>query len=389
MRSVAGRTVKGAGVPKSTFFQKYLLPGFVFQSVVIAGGYGTGRELVEFFLTEGPLPGLLGMALISMVVWSAVCAATFAFAKTFESYDYRSVFKRLLGPAWVLYELIYAVMLLLILAVIAAAAGTILQELFGFPYLVGVVGIMAAVGFLTFKGTSLIEWFMARWSFVLYGVYIVFFAWCFARFGPTITGALTETDGGMGTGWLWGGIRYAAYNFAVIPPILFVVRHAESRRDAVVGGLIAGPIAIIPGILFYLAIIGQYPEVLDKPVPANFMLDLLGARWFQLVFQIVLFGTLIETGTGLIHGVNERIAHVFEERSRAMPPILRPLVALGLLVAGALMAQFGIVGLIARGYGTMSWFFVVIYGVPILTVAVWKIRRSAGLTPEVVGDTTS
>jgi hypothetical protein len=28
-------------------FKKYLLPGLVFQSVVIAGGYGTGRELAD------------------------------------------------------------------------------------------------------------------------------------------------------------------------------------------------------------------------------------------------------------------------------------------------------------------------------------------------------
>ena len=43
------------------FFERYLLPGFVFQSIIIAGGYGTGRELVEFFLQYGPLAGLLGM----------------------------------------------------------------------------------------------------------------------------------------------------------------------------------------------------------------------------------------------------------------------------------------------------------------------------------------
>ena len=52
---------------QSSVFQRYLLPGFVFQSVVIAGGYGTGRELVEFFLTQGPLGGLLAMLLVSTV----------------------------------------------------------------------------------------------------------------------------------------------------------------------------------------------------------------------------------------------------------------------------------------------------------------------------------
>ena len=35
-------------------FQKYFVPGIVFQSCVIAGGYGTGRELVEYFMGYGP-----------------------------------------------------------------------------------------------------------------------------------------------------------------------------------------------------------------------------------------------------------------------------------------------------------------------------------------------
>ena len=48
----------GECLSKTSFFKKYLLPGFVFQSVVIAGGYGTGRELVEFFLVHSPLAGL-------------------------------------------------------------------------------------------------------------------------------------------------------------------------------------------------------------------------------------------------------------------------------------------------------------------------------------------
>jgi uncharacterized membrane protein YkvI len=357
---------------KADIFKRYLLPGFVFQSVVIAGGYGTGRELVEFFLLSGPVAGLLGMG-VSLLLWSAVCAATFAFARAFAAYDYRSLFRRLLGPGWVLYELLYMVMLLLILAVIAAAAGAILQETFGLPYAVGVIGIMAAVGFLTFQGTSIIEWFLSRWSFVLYILYFAFVIWSVVRFGPVIGDALAEGDP---TGWDWvpSGIRYAAYNLAVIPPILFVVRHARSPREAAVSGLIAGPIAIIPAFLFYVAMLGQYPAVLDRPVPANYLLEMLGSRSFQLVFQVVLFGTLIETGTGLIHGVNERVAGALAERKRRMPGWARPAIAVALLVTGAVLARFGIIELIATGYGTVSWFFVALYGVPILTIGIWKLR---------------
>jgi uncharacterized membrane protein YkvI len=360
---------------KSAFFQKYLLPGFVFQSVVIAGGYGTGRELAEFFLTYGPLGGLLAMILVSTTIWSAVCASSFEFSRLFRSYDYRSFFKHLLGRGWFLYEPLYVAQLLLVLAVIAAAAGAILQESFGLPHDLGVVGIMAAVGFLVFRGTGLIEKFLASWSFVLYGVYAVFFVWCLSRFGGDIVSSLGSEP--PGARWIVGGVKYAGYNLSLIPALLFCVRHVDTRREAVTAGILAGPIAIIPGFLFYLSMVGQYPQVLEHAVPANFLLDILGSRAFQLVFQIVLFGTLIETGTGMIHGLNERIAGAFSERNVTMPIYLRPAVALGLLIAGSIIARFGLIGLIARGYGTITWFFLAVFVVPILTLGIWKMREQA------------
>ncbi len=354
------------------FFQRYLLPGFVFQSAVIAGGYGTGRELAEFFLPFGPLGGLLGMVLVSMVIWSAVCAASFEFARAFESYDYRSFFKHLLGRFWFLYEIIYFLQIFLVMAVIAAAAGAILNETFGLPNVVGVAGMMTAVGLLALWGTGAIEKFLAGWSFLLYGVYLVFFAWCFSSFGDAIVEGLTQVP--IGSGWAMGGLRYSAYNLALVPALTFCVRHIETRREAVGAGLLAGPIAIMPGVLFFLAMAGQYPSIQAAPVPANVLLEILGSRGFQLTFQIVLFGTLIETGIAMVHGVNERLARRYEERQATMPRILRPAIAVSLLILGALLARVGIIDLIAQGYGTITWFFLGIYVLPILTLGVWKLR---------------
>ena len=56
---------------RSSTFQRIWLPGFLFQSVIIGGGYATGRELVEFFLSSGPLYGLLGM-LVTSVAFSCL-----------------------------------------------------------------------------------------------------------------------------------------------------------------------------------------------------------------------------------------------------------------------------------------------------------------------------
>jgi len=76
---------------QSSVFKKYFVPGIILQSVVIAGGYGTGRELVEFFLNFGTVGGLMG-TVVSLVVWAVICAATFEFARVFRVYDYRSLF---------------------------------------------------------------------------------------------------------------------------------------------------------------------------------------------------------------------------------------------------------------------------------------------------------
>jgi uncharacterized membrane protein YkvI len=358
----------------SSLFKRYLLPGFVFQSVVIAGGYGTGRELVEFFLSYGPAGGLLAMLLVSTVIWSAVCAASFEFARVFHSYDYRGFFKHLLGRWWFVYEICYFALLAIILAVIAAAAGSILQETFALPYAVGVLGIMAAVGFLVFRGSSTIERVLAFWSVVLYAVYMAVFVWSFARFGPEIRSAFAAAE--ARPGWAVGGVRYAAYNLAIVPAVFFALHDVRTRRQAVSAGILAGVIAIVPGLLFFVAMSAHYPAIVERAVPANYLLEALGSRPLLLAFQIVLFGTLIETGTGLIHAVNERIAGVYRERGRLMPDWLRPLTALVLLLAGSALASFGLIGLVARGYGTLTWLFLVIFVIPILTWGIYLIRSS-------------
>lgn len=362
-------------------FQKYLLPGFVFQSVVVAGGYGTGRELVEFFLSLGVRSGLLAMG-VTMLIWSAVSAVSFEFARSRGTYDYRTFCQALLGRGWVLFEIAYVVLLLLVIAVIGAAAGEIVSQSFGLPYWTGVAGIMLSVATLIFLGNKTIERALAGWSLLLYVVFAVLFVWSLMRFGPDLGQAFRTSE--LTGGWVMGGVQYAAYNLAVIPAILFVVRHFETRREAIGAGVIAGGLGIFPGVLFYLAMAAHHPTILGEAVPANFILAQLGSPAFSLVFQIVLFGTLIETGTGLLHAVNERIAGTAKERGLILDPRQRVAVAMALLLIATLVSRIGLVDLIARGYGTLTWVFLIVYVIPVLTLGVWKITR--GRLPPTVED---
>ena len=358
----------------SNTFKKYFVPGIIFQSVVIAGGYGTGRELVEFFLNFGTLGGFIAMIAISGVIWSAVCAATFEFARVFKAYDYRTFFTKLLGKGWWLYEACYMVLLLIVLAVIASSAGSILNELLGLNYYVGVVGMMIGVGALIFKGTDAIEKFLSYWSFLLYGIYILFLVITFTKFGSNISNSFAT--GTAESGWVLGGFKYAFYNLGIIPAVLFSVRHIETRKEAVGAGILAGIIGIIPGVLLYVAMMGFYPEILTVAVPTVHILNAINSPVLQFTFQLVLFGTLIETGTGFIYAVTERISSVYKEKESKMPTWIVPTLTLLLLAVGVFIAQFGLIGLIAKGYGTITWGFFIFYVIPILTLGIVKIRNN-------------
>lgn len=353
--------------------RKFLVPAFVFQSVVIAGGYGTGAELREFFLEYGAIGGLVGMLAISMVMWAVICAASYEFARVFKTYNYRSFFKELLGKFWFLYEICYIVLLMIVLAVVASSAGTILTELFGWDYNIGVGILMLGILALVYFGTEAIENVLSFWSFVLYAVYILFMLVVFVKYGGNISNALA--NGTMEPGWLMGGFKYGVYNLGIIPAVLFTLRDIETRSEAVIAGLMSGLIGMLPALFLYLSMLGYYPEIMDATVPTVYMLSNLGMDWLNIVFQIVLFGTFIETGAGFIFAVTERVDEALVERGKTPSKALSVVITLALIVMGVFIAQFGLLSLIAQGYGTITWGFFFIYVVPVMTLGIYKVQK--------------
>ncbi len=141
------------GLLDTRFFRVYIVPGAVFQSVMIGGGYGTGREIVEFFTSYGFLGGLFGMG-IAFVCMAVILALTFEFARLFKVYDYRNFFKHLLGRGWVVFELLIILLFLLVLAVLASAAGNILRDNFGISYAAGLSIMLVVVGYDIFRART-------------------------------------------------------------------------------------------------------------------------------------------------------------------------------------------------------------------------------------------
>lgn len=361
-----------------SYFARYLLSSLIFKSALIGGGYTTGRELVEFFLSRGPASGFVGMV-VAAAIFSAVLSVVFEMSRRYRLYDYRSFLKKLLGPGWVLYEIAFLSLLVLILSVLGAAAGEIVAQRFGTALWVGTTAQIFCVAIIVFTGTRAIERFFTLWAVVLYGAFAVFFAVAATAFGPEILARWHASH--VAPGAVSSGLLYAGYSMAVIPTILYCARHFVRPRDALVSGLLAGPVGMIPAFLFFFAMVSRYPEVNAQHVPIIYMLAQLKTPAFALVFQAVIFGTLVEAGSALIHGFNERIADMATEKELQMPAGWRAGTALGLMGVSMILAtKIGIVELIAKGYGYSTYVFLALIALPVLTRGVWLISRpiSAG-----------
>ncbi len=360
----------------SSRFQRLLLPGFAFKAAVIGGGYATGRELAEYFIPSGPQGGAMAIA-VTMACWSVLCAITFALAHATRSFDYRSFFRTLLGPLAFVFEIAYLIFMVLILAVFGAAAGAIGEATLGWPPLAGTLALMAGIGLFTAFGNHSVERLFKWVSFFLYGVYALFVVLVLSKFGDR---ALQQFATPVpADGWLSGGLTYAGYNIVGAVMILPLARHFRSRRDAVVAGVLAGPLAMLPGLLFFVCMIAWYPQIGAEALPSDYILRQLDMPVFHVLFQAMIFSALLECGVAAVHAANERVAATWRERRGVeLSSPARLMIAAALLVGSIFIADhFGLVDLIARGYRALAWLFLVVYVLPLLTVGLWRLRRDA------------
>ena len=116
---------------------------------------------------------------VIFVGFSLMSIFAFEIARLGKAYDYKAWGRQLIGRFWPIYDVLALSMMLLVIAVMSAAMGSILQQTIGLPSRLGVLIAIAFVGFLAFKGSAFLEIFKTFGSLCLYAAYIGFArGWC-------------------------------------------------------------------------------------------------------------------------------------------------------------------------------------------------------------------
>lgn len=364
-------------------YGRYLLPGVILQSVLIGGGYATGREIVEFGAKYGAFGWVAGLTIFAG--FSIMAFLMFEVARRFRAFDYRSLLKCLIGPLYPLFDVVYILLAILIIAIMAAATGEILNLTLGFNYWVGVVLIIVAVGVLNFYGEGLIERFKSVGTALLYLGYITFATLVITRNWDGIVATLGSGDHSLQPGAtlpvvVWTGILYVGYNLAVYPAALFTVRRQTRLRETLGAGLLAGFLMTLPWFLTYFALMGFYPreEIFGASVP---WLEMLGGYgvWMVVLFGVVVGWTLVETATGMIYALVARIdQNLVDVGRQPMSRRTSGIIAVVTLLLALALAQVGIIDLIAKGYTAMGYAMIAVFAVPLLVRGTYLIATGKG-----------
>lgn len=361
-------------------FGSYFLPGIILQSILIGGGYATGREIISFggkFGAFGYLSGIgifLGFTVISIL--------TFEVARIFKAYDYKTLVKQISWKFWPLFDVLIILFSVLGLSVMASASGEVVRQILHFPYWGGVCFMVASIAVLNFFGGWLIERFGTIETVVVYGCYILFSIFVISKTNSNISHVFATNDTSFVSEnvsrltAVKSGIIYVSYNIIVFSTSLFSLKRQTKRRETVIGGILAGAFMTLPWFLTYFSVMGFYPanDVLSASIPWLIMLEKSAPSWVIPLFGVIIIWALITSGTGLIYGLLERVQVGMVEMGRnKLNSKQCAALTIGALTLATILAKIGIIDLIAKGYTIMAYGFIVIYVLPLLTIGFYRI----------------
>jgi uncharacterized membrane protein YkvI len=122
--------------------------------------------------------------------------------------------------------------------------------------------------------------------------------------------------------------------------------------------------------------VAYYPDIRAATLPSDYVLAHLNVPVLHVVFQLMILAALLESATGAVHAINQRVDHVSRARGRPLTALGRLMLSAGILILSIFIAtRFGLVTLIARGYRALALVFIAVYVVPLLVRCAWWLLR--------------
>lgn len=374
--------------------KKFVMPtffavAFVWFTTHFGGGFASGRQVVQYYIGYGWYASFL--PILSQAIEALVFYYAWKFALEKRKYDYRSwtlefykPVEKVMAPV---FEGIFQLILVTATAVAFATGGATITKVFGTSYILNTLVIAAFMLVLTIFGADLVR---KAASFIaiaiITGVIVVYVPNVIASWGDitaNIAGLKAGTIASTGTFGqaLWKTMVYAGFQSCCLGAYLAhsnALKDVNDAKKAAAWGFVINATILM---LATLGIMAFYQDgILDEAVPALFVvMNGVGSAWMTPLISILIILGAVSTGVNLIYGTTNRIVNFLgkndsEEVQKEKLTKRSMVVSLAYVVATWCIAQFGLIPLIAKGYGTLGYIAVFVIIIPLIVKGLkgWK-----------------
>lgn len=356
----------------------YLSVAFVWFTTQFGGGFASGRQIIDYFVSYGWYAVFTPIAV--QLIQALVLYKVFKISYEKQLFDYREFTDELYGKTKKvmspIYEFGYNFALCLATAVAFATGGATLTQLIGIPYLLSTFIIAVAIFVLTIFGASLVRKAATVVSILIVVAMLAVFIPNIIYFAPKIGSNYAVLKANSTPIWpaMWKMILYAAFQVLAIGAYVGHARAFNSVSE-IKKSMIAG--FILNAVIIMLAVFGiisvyDADGMLTKAVPNLVMVQngVGGIVLTPVISILILIGSL-STGVNFIYGIVERIVNSLgkhEEEAIKETKVRKRsiMVSIAYVAVTFAIAQFGLIPLVAKGYSYLGYISIVVVIIPVI-----------------------
>ncbi|SHI50607.1 Uncharacterized membrane protein YkvI [Dethiosulfatibacter aminovorans DSM 17477] len=374
---------------KKSVMPTFFAVAFVWFTTHFGGGFASGRQVVQYYVGYGWYASFL--PILSQAIEAFVFYYAWKFAIEKRKYDYRSwslefykPVEKVMSPV---FEAIFQLILVTATAVAFATGGATITTVFGTSYILNTILIAAFMLLLTIFGAELVRKAATYIAVaIITGVVVVYVPNVVAGWGKItaniagLQAGTLESTGTFGQA-LWKTFVYAGFQSCCLGAYL---AHSNALKDASDAKKAAGWGFVINAAILMIATLGimafYQDGILAESVPALFVvMNGVGSSVLTPLISILIILGAVSTGVNLIYGTTNRIVNFIgrndsEEVQKENLTKRSTAVSLAYVILTWCIAQFGLIPLIAKGYGTLGYIAVFVIILPLLVKGVigWK-----------------
>ncbi len=352
--------------------------GGAFVGLMIGAGYASGQETLQFYGGYG-LWGILGMIIqLCLYIWLIPTLLGFGY-DTVTGMPERGKYKWYCGKyIGTFFDIFVPIYLVGVMSIMIAGGSTILLDYFGIPRMIGAAIISIVVMATYLAGAKKLISIVGSC-----GIFIIVFLFIVIAYG-IITGPdldeanqlVKEYDVEVGapTWWIAPFISIAYCVSTSVPFFISIGADAQSRKEAVRGGLCGAIMMGGIGVLFITALLANINAVHDAEIPTLVIASSLSPIFGSLYAVLIILG-MYSTATPMMQMACDAVP-VKNKKQRVI-------IAVVAAVIGTFVGQSDFSDLINALYPVTGWIgLIFLIYLLVKQIKLWREKKTAAATNE-------